>query len=122
MTIQTMPDDFEYEGFKQSQTSVNLKLARDKKLSHSQIKHIEVLQNERFDIRQKLESKELTPTKDIGDRLFEIDKLLVVAWGFDTSNGSYYKVWEEPTCICNNEGVPWHYRHIHWDCPLHGVD
>lgn len=122
MTIQTMPEDFEYEGFKQSETSVNLKLARDKKLSHAEIKHIEVLQQERFDIREKLKIGELTPTKTTGKRLFEIDKLLVAAWNFDTSHGSYYKPWEEPTCICPNEGTPWSFRHAHRNCPLHGID
>lgn len=120
MTTPTTPDDFEYSGFKQGETFVNLRLARDKGLSHAEIKYIEVLQKERHDIREKLRSGELTPTKSIGDRLFEIDNLLIDVWDFDLPYGSYYRAWEEPTCICPNEYIPYSFRHVHRECPLHG--
>ena len=114
--------DFEYAVYRQSITHVNLELAKKQRLTSEDIGKIQKLQNERFFIRNQIESGDIKPTKEIGKKLTEIDNELVNLWRFDKSKGSYYKYWEEPGCTCPSETLPYFIHHCNIGCPLHGVE
>lgn len=94
-----MSYNFSYKGFKQSEVCINLRLAEQLGLNEEIIEEIIFFQNKRYNIREKLSSGEIEPTRDVGSTLKQIDENLQMLW-FKKSNKYPYKFWLEPRCTC----------------------
>ena len=105
---------------------INMKLAKERKLSDETIADIIQWQKDCDEYVQHMEREDI-------DSFFFIEALsmwrlsqsmLQMLWGFDL-NDNYHKEWLLPKCICPKSDCEERYplgMVINEDCPLHGKD